>query len=65
MIEWKRKKCDGMMIYFGKHEYSTYEIRSWPYDESGEGRYQLCVDDYHKGHCKTLAECKDWAERGY
>ncbi len=43
-------------------EYNSFEIRSWPYDESGEGRFQVCMNDYDKGNCKTLQEAKDHAE---
>ncbi len=26
---------------------------------------QLCKDGYHAGNCKTLRECREWAELGY
>lgn len=65
MIIWKYKKVDQMPVYTGHDEHSEYEIRSWPYDESGEGKIQLCVDGYHKGNFKTMKEAKAFAERGW
>jgi hypothetical protein len=64
-LNWKRSKSDGMTIYNAKDEYHSYEIRSWPYDESGDGKFQLCKDDFDKGHHKTLGEAKEFAEQGY
>ena len=65
MIKWEQQKIDGMMIYFGKDDYSTYEIRSWPYDESGDGKFQLCKNGYHEGNFKTLREAKQFADVEY
>ena len=61
-LEWKRTKEDGMPIYKAGTEYNNFEIRSWPYDESGEGRFQVCMNDFHKHNCKTLSEAKDSCE---
>jgi hypothetical protein len=65
MINWKRTKIDGMPIYTAKCDYYEYEIRSWPYDESGNGRFQLCIDGYCKGNFKTLTEAKEITEKGW
>ena len=64
-LEWKRSKVDGIIIYEAKDEYNSFEIRSWPYDESGEGRFQLCADGYHKGQFHKLREAKYCAEQGH
>lgn len=66
MFTWTRQKIDGMTCYFSKATFNgsvyEYEIRSWPYDESGDGRFQLCIDGYHRGNYKTLTEAKQYAE---
>ena len=54
-----------MPVYTAKCDYYEYEIHSWPYDESGEGRFQLCIDGYHKDNFKTLREAKEMAEKGW
>jgi len=64
-LTWKRTKEDGMPIYRAKDEYHSYEIRSWPYDESGDGKFQLCKDDMDKGNHKTLADAKEFAEQDW
>lgn len=62
-MNWKRKKIDGIVIRTSKNEYGDFfEIRSWPYDESGEGRFQLCKNDFHKGKFKTLKDAKSFVE---
>jgi hypothetical protein len=65
MIDWKRQILSDVTLYTGSDGFNDYEIRSWPTDESGEGRFQLCVDDYHKANFKTLKEAKKFAEMGY
>ena len=62
MLEWTKSKADGMPINKAKTEYNEFEIRSWPYDESGDGRFQVCMNGYDKGNCKTLTEAKEYAE---
>jgi hypothetical protein len=62
MLTWKKQKAEDMPIYTAKDQYSNYEIRSWPYDESGEGRFQACKDGYHKGNFERLADAKDYLE---
>ena len=65
MLTWKQQKNHGMPVYTAKCDYYEYEIHSWPYDESGEGRFQLCIDGYHKDNFKTLREAKEMAEKGW
>ena len=62
---WNIQKNDGMMIYKANDEYNEYVIRSWPYDESDEGKFQLCVDGFHKGNFKTLKSAKEFIEWYY
>ena len=62
-LTWKRAKIDDMQVYTASDEYNTYEIRSWPYDESGDGRFQLCRSGYHVANCSTLTEAKQYAEK--
>jgi len=63
-LTWTKTKCDGISIYSANDEYNNFEIRSWGYGgvDHDEGTFQLCVDGYHKGNFKTLAESKDAAE---
>ena len=65
VLTWNSSKSDGMMIYNSKDDYLEYEIRGWPYDESGEGRFQLCVHEFHRGNFKTLKEAKEAASQGW
>ena len=61
-MNWECTKVDGIPIYRASNDYWKFEIRTWPYDESGEGRFQLCKDDYHVANFKTLNEAKDMAD---
>jgi len=65
MFTWKRNKVDDVPIYTATSGYDDFEIRSWPYDESGEGRFQLCHNGYNAGNFKTLKEAKSFVEEGY
>ena len=61
-MNWKREKIDLMNIYFASNEWHKFEIRNWIIDESGQGKYQLCIDGYDKGHFHLLREAKQFAE---
>ena len=65
MLTWKRTKFDGIFVYNAQDEYDSYEIRSWAYDESGEGRFQLCKNGYHVANFKTLTDAKNFAENDW
>ena len=65
MIDWKKEILSDVILYTGNDGFNAYKIRSWPIDESGQGRFQLCIDDYHKGNFKTLKEAKQFANMGY
>lgn len=61
-MNWKRKKIDMMNIYFASNDWHKFEIRNWEIDESGEGKFQLCIDGYDKGHFHLLREAKQFAK---
>ena len=61
-LNWKRSKLDGIIIYTAKTEFNNYEIRNWGIDESGDGKYQVCINDYHKENFHTLNESKDYCD---
>ena len=62
MLDWKRTLSTDCTIYNASDEYDTFEIRSWPYDESGEGRFQVCENEYHYCNTHTLREAKEICE---